>query len=95
VWAIKKDENAADDPKVFKLNNLYKQLAVGLGTGFRLDFNYFILRFDFGFRFKRPDTLVNDGWQIPAINIKNVFGKNGRQWRYENYNFTFGINYAF
>lgn len=95
VWAIKKDQNVTDDPKVFKLNNLYKQLAVGLGTGLRLDFNYFILRFDFGFRFKRPDISANNGWQIPAINLKNVFGKNGRQWRYENYNFTFGINYAF
>ncbi|MBI1781234.1 MAG: BamA/TamA family outer membrane protein [Sphingobacteriales bacterium] len=95
VWAIKKDINAVDDSTVFKLNNLYKQLAVGLGTGLRLDFNYFILRFDFGFRFKRPDISANNGWQIPAINIKNVFGKNGRKWRYENYNFTFGINYAF
>ena len=98
VWAIKRDKtiaNGEDDPKVFNFKNLYRQLAVGLGTGFRLDFNYFILRFDFGFRFKKPDVAENNGWQIPSINIKNVFGRNGREWRYNNFNFTFGINYAF
>jgi outer membrane protein assembly factor BamA len=97
VWAIRRDKTitVGDDPKVFQFKNLYKQLAVGLGTGLRFDFNYFLVRFDFGFRFKKPDVAANDGWQIPSINIKNVFGANGREWRYENFNFTFGINYAF
>lgn len=96
IWSIKKDITiTGEDPKLFQLKNLYKQLAVGLGTGFRFDFNYFLVRFDFGFRFKRPDVKENNGWQIPSVNIKNVFGKNGREWRYDNFNFTFGINYAF
>jgi outer membrane protein insertion porin family len=52
---------------------LYKQLAVAAGTGFRLDFNYFLIRFDLGFRLKRPDVLKNDGWQFPEISFNNLF----------------------
>lgn len=98
VWAIKTDTSihAPDtDPKVFKFKNLYNQLAVAIGAGLRFDFNYFLVRFDFGFRFKKPDVAKNNGWQIPGINIKNVFGAKGKEWRYNNYNFTFGISYAF
>lgn len=97
VWAIKKDKTitSGEDPKVFQFKNLYKQLAVGLGTGFRFDFNYFLVRFDFGFRFKKPDVTENNGWRFPDINLKNLFTAKGREWRYENFNFTFGINYAF
>jgi outer membrane protein assembly factor BamA len=81
----------------FKFKNLYEQLGVSLGTGFRLDFDYVILRFDFGFRFKRPDILENDGWQLPGITFKNLFsgGEQYRNWRYENYNFSIGLSYPF
>lgn len=66
------------DSTQFVFANLYKQLGVTMGTGFRLDFNYFVLRFDFGFRFKRPDIAENDGWQIPDINFNNLF-RRGKQ----------------
>lgn len=97
VWAIKKDKTilTGEDPKVFQFKNLYKQLAVGLGTGLRFDFNYFLVRFDFGFRFKKPDVTENNGWQIPGINFRNLIGPKGKEWRYNNFNFTFGISYAF
>lgn len=97
VWAIKKDKTilTEEDPKVFRFKNLYKQLAVGLGTGLRFDFNYFLVRFDFGFRFKKPDVTENGGWQVPNINLKNLIGPKGKEWRYDNFNFTFGISYAF
>ena len=85
------------DTTQFKFQNLYKQLGFASGVGFRFDFNYFLLRFDVGFRFKRPDVLKNDGWQIPAINFRNLFGTSAanRQWRYENFNATIGIDYPF
>ena len=57
----------------FMFKNLYKQLGVAAGTGFRLDFNYFVVRFDLGFRFKKPDITKDDGWQIPDINFNNLF----------------------
>jgi outer membrane protein assembly factor BamA len=38
----------------FKLSNLGKDLAVASGFGARIDFSYFLLRFDLGFPFKDP-----------------------------------------
>ena len=61
------------DSTQFMFKNLYKQLGVAAGTGFRLDFNYFVVRFDLGFRFKKPDITKDDGWQIPDINFNNLF----------------------
>lgn len=79
VWNLKNtNPGGGVDSTQFKFNTLYKQLGVAIGTGFRLDFNYFILRFDFGFRFKRPDITENDGWQIPDINFNNLFKKGER-----------------
>ena len=74
VWNFRNSNPAGGtDSTQFQFANLYKQLGVAVGTGFRLDFNYFVLRFDFGFRFKRPDVAKNDGWQIPDINFNNLF----------------------
>ncbi len=74
VWNFRNSKpGGGTDSTQFQFANLYKQLGVSAGTGFRLDFNYFVLRFDFGFRFKRPDVVKNDGWQIPDINFNNLF----------------------
>ena len=79
VWNFRNSKpGGGTDSTQFQFANLYKQLGVSLGTGFRLDFNYFVLRFDFGFRFKRPDVAKNDGWQIPDINFNNLF-RRGKQ----------------
>ncbi|GAC1590157.1 MAG: BamA/TamA family outer membrane protein [Ginsengibacter sp.] len=98
VWNMKNSKaDGSLDSAQFKFKNLYKQLGVSAGTGFRLDFNYFLIRFDLGFRFKRPDITKHDGWQIPSINFHNLFGNSddAKRWRYENYNFTIGIDYPF
>ena len=99
VWTFRNTtpSSGPDNTLQFKFKNLYKQLGVNLGTGFRFDFNYVILRFDLGFRFKRPDVAANDGWQLPGITFNNIFskGEQYRNWRYENYNFTIGLSYPF
>jgi outer membrane protein insertion porin family len=98
VWNFKNTRpDGGYDTTQFKFQNLYKQLGVASGVGFRFDFSYFLLRFDVGFRFKRPDVLKNDGWQIPDINWNNLFRSSAanRQWRYENFNATIGIDYPF
>ena len=77
---------------------------MNVGTGFRLDFNYFVVRFDLGFRLKRPETsYINNGWKIPSFGFDDIIPKlfekrkneEYRKWRYENFNFTFGISYPF
>ncbi len=98
IWNFKNTKpDGSIDTTQFKFQNLYKQLGVSSGVGFRFDFNYFLLRFDVGFRFKRPDVTKNDGWQIPDITFKHLFGNSleNRTWRYENFNATIGIDYPF
>lgn len=105
IWTIKNTKrDGSMDSALFKFKNLYKEMGVSAGTGFRLDFNYVVLRFDFGFRFKRPElSYINSGWKSPSIGFDDAFrkiftrGKDDeyRKWRYENFNFTVGISYPF
>lgn len=98
IWNFKNTKpDGSTDTTQFKFQNLYKQLGVSSGVGFRFDFSYFLIRFDVGFRFKRPDVLENSGWQIPAVTLQHLFGtgNENRQWRYENFNATIGIDYPF
>jgi len=74
IWNFKNaNPRGGPDSAQFKFQNLYKELGVALGTGFRLDFNYFVLRLDVAFRVKRPDISENAGWQFPNITFNNLF----------------------
>ena len=98
IWNFKNTRpDGGEDTTQFKFKDIYQQLGVSSGVGFRFDFGYFLLRFDVAFRFKRPDVLQDDGWQIPDITLKNLFGSSydNRLWRYDNFNATIGIGYAF
>ena len=98
IWNFKYTKtDGTKDSTQFNFKDLYKQLAVSSGVGFRFDFNYFLIRLDLGLRFKRPDISANDGWQIPDVTLGNLFGKSdaNKKWRYENYNATIGIDYPF
>lgn len=103
IWNIRNTRpDGLPDSTLFKFRNLYKEIGVAAGTGFRLDFNYFILRFDFAFRIKRPEmSHINNGWKLPDIGFDDAFRKifsssdAARRWRYENFNFTIGISYPF
>ncbi len=98
IWNFKNTKpDGSSDTTQFRFQNLYKQLGVSSGVGFRFDFSYFLLRFDVGLRFKRPDILKSDGWQIPDVTFQHLFGSGdiNRQWRYENFNATIGIDYPF
>jgi outer membrane protein insertion porin family len=76
IWNIKNTKrDGSEDNAQFKFKNIYKQLGVSAGAGLRIDFNYLVVRFDMGLRFKRPDIKNNDGWQIPALSFNNVFRK--------------------
>ena len=107
VWNFRNTRpDGGIDSLQFSFSRLYQQLGVTAGTGFRFDFNYFLIRFDLGFRIKRPDIAENNGWQIPNITFNNLFKKGdpvspdatifkNRVWRYENFNFTIGLSYPF
>ena len=52
IWTIRNYENQPGG--VFEFNSFYKQLAASYGLGIRLDFNYFLLRFDLGMKAHNP-----------------------------------------
>jgi outer membrane protein insertion porin family len=101
IWDTKKSTLAgATNESVFEFKNLYKQMGLAAGYGFRFDASYAVIRLDFGFRFKRPETSdVNNGWKAPDISFDDGFQKlfsgKYKSWRYENFNFSLGINYPF
>lgn len=52
IWTLR---NYPDQPGgQFKLSEFYKQIAVAYGLGLRLNFSYFVLRFDFGMKAVNP-----------------------------------------
>lgn len=52
IWTIREYENQPGG--VFKFDEFYKQIAFAYGAGIRLDFTYFLLRFDLGMKAYNP-----------------------------------------
>ena len=47
----------------FALDRFYKEFAFDMGTGLRLDFDYFIIRFDWAYKIRDPQRLdYPDRW---------------------------------
>jgi hypothetical protein len=49
----------------FALNRFYKELAVGLGTGVRLDFSFLVFRLDIGHKVRDPRYELGNRWLKP------------------------------
>ena len=91
IWDIR--ATGSDPSAVFKLDRLYKDIAVALGTGIRMDFNYFIIRVDLALKMKDPTRLQNDGW-LDLQHMKWAEVKaNGA--KVNNYAVQFGIGLPF
>ena len=80
IWSIKDNRPGTE----FKVNEFYKQIAMGTGFGLRYDFSYVILRVDLGIRLHDPGLDPGQRW-IPA---SQLLKKN-------NYNIAFAIGYPF
>ena len=66
IWTLR---NYDDQPGgQFKLDEFWKQIAVGYGIGFRLNFDYFILRFDLGMKAVDPAYEADGGEHFPIVN---------------------------
>jgi outer membrane protein insertion porin family len=53
IW-YRRNLSATVPDAVFRFNNLYKDLAISPGFGVRVDFTYFVIRFDLGYPIKDP-----------------------------------------
>jgi outer membrane protein assembly factor BamA len=63
IWAVNNYDTR--EGAVFKYPGFYKEIAVGTGYGFRMDFDFFIIRFDFGLKLRQP-FLDNGKYWIPG-----------------------------
>ena len=70
IWAWKPitdtQEGVGSD---FRLNSFYKELAYGAGTGLRMDFNYFLIRLDWSYKIRDPQT--NYASEVWLYKLKN------------------------
>ncbi len=70
IWTIR--DYPFQPGGVFKFNEFYKQFAAAYGLGLRMDFNYFLLRFDLGMKAhnpamdERPWPLISPNWHRDA-----------------------------
>ncbi len=81
IWSLSKNE--PHENKKFNFNKLYKEIALGTGLGIRMDLDFFVIRFDFGFKLYNPTLNEADRW----------LGLNALKW--SEMTFNFGIGYPF
>ena len=82
IWAINKLDTR--DGALFEFNDFYKEIAVGAGFGFRLDFNFIVMRIDFGRKLLDPAQTIGERFV--------QFGSNKLS---DNWAWNLGIGYPF
>lgn len=99
VWTIGYDENRKgsqlswsarpdpSDPTSLIGRNFLKQIAVGAGTGIRLDFSYFILRFDAAIKLRNPFPQETTG--------KFWIDRDWRKLQFRDFNYNLAVGYPF
>ncbi len=82
IWAVNYKDNR--EGAVFKLNQFYKQIAVGSGVGLRFDFTYFLFRLDLGMKMRDPSLVEGKRFVVGNYPIGS-----------EHFNLSFAIGYPF
>lgn len=59
VWTLRKDTRINGN---FEFNRFWKEFAVNAGLGARLDFNFFVIRLDYGFPLRDPRKEESNRW---------------------------------
>ena len=57
VWLLKKE--AGPPEAVFHFYNFYNDIAIGAGTGLRVDFGFFIIRLDYAYKVRDPSPSID------------------------------------
>ncbi|MBK6932266.1 MAG: BamA/TamA family outer membrane protein [Saprospirales bacterium] len=82
VWTVKPDPGR---PKAQLGWGSYKNIAIGTGFGLRFDFDYFVFRFDWGLRLRRPYRTETQGYWVDWT---------GTSWKNIS-NFNLAVGYPF
>jgi outer membrane protein assembly factor BamA len=71
IWTIRKYDY---QPKgEFDIKRFYKEIAISYGLGLRLNFDYFLVRFDTGMKAYNPQKVENKRWGITSPNFREDF----------------------
>lgn len=79
IWFLRKNPDFENGE--FNPGRLWQDLAIGAGTGLRIDFGFFLVRFDYAYKVKDPSKRGSDVWLY--------------NWKPLNGQLQFGINYPF
>lgn len=82
IWAINSKDNRSG--AVFRMDEFYKQIAIGTGLGVRFDFTFFLFRLDLGLKMRDPSLEAGKRF------IPGNYPINGDQ-----LNLSFAIGYPF
>jgi outer membrane protein assembly factor BamA len=71
IWILNEDINRPNAE--IKLDRFWQDIAVGVGLGLRLDFSFFLIRFDLAAKLKDPSTATPEKfdliWRKPTLNL--------------------------
>ncbi|WP_430819723.1 BamA/TamA family outer membrane protein [Carboxylicivirga caseinilyticus] len=82
IWDITSTGDEERDANgLFHFNEFYNQLAIGVGSGIRLDFNYFVFRLDMGVKARDPSLESGQRW---------IIGRRALKWSDTAFNFAIG-----
>ena len=87
IWLLSKDPQRPEGE--FNPSNFYKEFAIGIGAGIRLDFNFFVIRTDVSFPIRKPELPEGDRWTFDKLEF------NQQQWRQDNLIWNIAIGYPF
>ena len=95
IWLLHKDAVYTDAE--FKVDRFVQEFAIGSGIGARLDFSFFIIRFDLGVKLRDPQFNGTDRWVIQYFfdDKWNANYRNLGRGDYPFLNFNLGIGYPF
>jgi len=82
IWAISAEDDR--EGSLFEPDRFYKEMAIGTGIGFRLDFSFFVFRFDVGIKVREPDVPEQERW---------IWGN--RSLTRDDFGYNVGIGYPF
>ena len=71
IWTFHKDETRPNGN--FDFSRFYKEIAVSYGLGLRLDFDFFLIRFDTGMKAYNPQETGKDRWALLHPNFHDNF----------------------
>jgi outer membrane protein assembly factor BamA len=86
IWLINDEDRPEGN---FSFKQFYKDIGIGTGFGFRLDFNFFLLRLDLAFPLRAPTEELGFQWQF------SKFDPFSSDWRSNNLRYNLGIGYPF